>query len=77
MARIIGHTHTEVRIELRIGEEDWARFRSEFESEALALRAATRLFEDCVHVALLGQFAEDDDGFRPHAGIDPSRAGRP
>jgi len=53
VARIIGHTPTMVRIELRVREEDWARFRSQHPSDAYALRAVRLLFEDSLRVALL------------------------
>jgi hypothetical protein len=53
MARIVGRTRTKIRIELRVAEEEWARFRSEYGSEAHALRAVRTLFEDSLRVALL------------------------
>lgn len=43
-----------VRIEVRLGEEDWARFRSGYPSEGQALRALRLLFEDGFRVALVG-----------------------
>jgi len=53
MARIIGRTPTMVRIEIRVPEEHWAKFRSEYASDAYALRAVRALFEDSLRVAML------------------------
>jgi hypothetical protein len=58
VARIIGHTGTKVRIELRIDEGVWTHLRGQFESEGLALRAVRVLFEDSVRVALLSRGAD-------------------
>lgn len=53
MARIIGHTRTKVRIELRLDEADWARLQSQYPNEGQALRAVRVLFEDAFRVALV------------------------
>jgi hypothetical protein len=51
MARVVGHTRTKVRIELRLPAEEWTRFLARYESEGLALRALRLLFEDSFRLA--------------------------
>jgi hypothetical protein len=60
VARVVGHTATKVRIELRIDEEDWQRLRGQYPSEGCALRALRRVFEDGVRVALGGSLEAVD-----------------
>jgi hypothetical protein len=64
VARIVGRTPTKVRIELRVSEEEWALFRSQYDSDALALRAVRLLFEDGLRVALFAGGVSGDAHWR-------------